>query len=55
MAIEYRISMFMMDNGNSDNKELIIDYFLSWTLRCAANDSKIDNLLLKMWEETVEK
>jgi hypothetical protein len=49
MAIEKIISMFMMDNGNSDNKELIIDYFLSWTLRCAANDSKIDNSLLKMY------
>lgn len=31
-----QISFFMMDNSVSDNKESIVDYMLSWTLRMSA-------------------
>lgn len=33
-------SLFMNDEGNSDNKEVVIDFFLSWTLRCASIKNK---------------
>lgn len=33
-------SLFMNDNSNSDNKEVVIDFFLSWTLRCASLKNK---------------
>jgi len=32
-------SLFMMDNSKSDKKELVVDYFLSWTLRCASEEN----------------
>ena len=31
--METGISLFMMDESKTDNKESVIDYFLSWTLR----------------------
>ena len=33
------ISLFMLDDSESDKKELVIDYFLSWTLRCASEEN----------------
>ena len=32
-------SLFMMDDSKSDKKELVVDYFLSWTLRCASEEN----------------
>ena len=29
----------MMDSGHTDKKEIVVDYFLSWTLRCASDDA----------------
>ena len=28
----------MLDSGSSDKKEIVVDYFLSWTLRCASDE-----------------
>lgn len=33
------VSLFMTDSSQSDNKEVVIDYFLSWTLRCASQEN----------------
>lgn len=40
-------SLFMNDDSNSDNKEVVIDYFLSWTLRCAAHKNIKHPLVVK--------
>ena len=40
-------SLFMSDHSNSDNKEVVIDYFLSWTLRCASQKNMKHPLVIK--------
>ncbi|OAV75702.1 hypothetical protein Barb7_00658 [Bacteroidales bacterium Barb7] len=45
--MERTTSFFMVDSSDSDKKELVIDFFLSWTLRCAGKDGEIyENELL---------
>lgn len=39
-------SFFMMDESNTDNKESIIDYMLSWTLRMANVPVNFENITL---------
>ena len=36
-------SLFMMDEGKTDNKESVIDYMLSWTLRMANESANSEN------------
>ena len=36
--MESKTSFFMLDSSSSDKKEIVVDYFLSWTLRCASNE-----------------
>lgn len=38
-------SFFMNDNSDSDSKELIIDYFLSWSIRCAESNTYGNSLM----------
>lgn len=40
-------SLFMVDDSKSDNKEVVIDFFLSWTLRCAARENDKHPLVTK--------
>lgn len=40
-------SLFMMDDSKSDNKEVVIDFCLSWTLRCAARENDKHPLVTK--------
>jgi len=35
--MESKRSFFMVDSSSSDKKEIVVDYFLSWTLRCASD------------------
>ncbi len=38
-SIKRKLSLFMRDSSDSDSKELVVDFFLSWTLRCASEEA----------------
>lgn len=48
-------SLFMMDDSDSDKKELVVDFFLSWTLRIAGNKESKNKLLNKYSTQILSK
>ena len=50
------ISFYMMDDSDSDNKESIIDYMLSWTLRMSSvSNDGYDNLVSDYCKKILSK
>ena len=41
---EMNIPFFFKDNSESKEHELLLDYFLAWTLRCAQESNEMDKL-----------
>jgi len=51
-----KTSFFMMDESNSDNKESIIDYMLSWTLRMSCEpDAGYKNIIRDYCKKILSK
>lgn len=43
--VENKIPSFFYDNSEGDENEIFIDYFISWTLRCAVHNNGLSSVL----------
>ena len=46
-------SLFMMDKSRTDNKESVIDYMLSWTLRMSSRSGECKNSSVQNYCERI--